>query len=63
MAQRKLQSYLKTKIIIIYKIPCYPSLRVYASPGPPVTSFAPDNELSDQRHTHREMVSYAQYII
>ena len=25
----------------IYKIPCYPSLRVYASPGPPVTLSAP----------------------
>jgi len=35
-----LQNYLKTKITNIYKITCYPSLRVYASPGPHVTSSA-----------------------
>ena len=38
---KRLKNYLKTKIINIYKIPCSPSLRVYASSGPPVTSSAP----------------------
>ena len=42
MAPKRLQNYLKTKIINIYtKIPSYPSLRVYASPDPPVKSSAP----------------------
>ena len=36
----KLAQNQNNKYIYINKIPCYPSLRVYASPGPRVTSSA-----------------------